>query len=342
MTILFCGGEDCDFSIVGAYAINTTAAAYRSTYARHNLRLTGGTSWSSSDGIFGSFPSALSEAWLSWRGYYAHSGSSSAQGYFLVLRDGTVNRILLGTDGASPAGTAKYRLFKRTAAGVETTLATSSGTISLTSLNKFDVYVNYGASGTFRLYVGGVLVIDYSGDLTTDGATTLSNFQFNYIAGAVSPSGSLVSLSEVIVADEDTRGMALATLTPLAAGNAQAWSGAVGDVNEAALSDASIISTTAADQLAQFTVTPGSAITSGTGIRAVSVNARAAKGASGPQNLQAVVRTGSTDYASSNLSVATALGRVANIWGTNPNTSVAWLGSDLLAAGFNIGLKSIT
>jgi hypothetical protein len=229
------------------------------------------------------------------------------------------------------------------AALVSTTLQTSTRPIPNSALSKIDVYVNYAVAGAIKVWVGGVLVIDYSGDMTTDGATSLTGFQLGVSWGASFPSGSNTCWSEMILADEDTRSLGLATIVPLAAGNTQSWTGAVTDINEATLSDATIITTPTAAQIAQFTVTNPASITGSSPIRALVVNARAAKGATGPQNIEACVRTASTDYTSGNLpGLSTTLDKVGYVFATNPNSGAPWLMSALTTTGFNVGVKSAT
>lgn len=337
-TFYFFGGEDSELSPTGAAAVITTAGRFRSNYARCALGVPQTTNIAVSDGWYGALSSAVGSFWLTAQMYTNSSSTIYQAGNILILRRGAVNTLSLITDGASPS---HWRLQKTSAAGVNTTLATSTVAIPApATLTRVDVFVNYAVAGRLQLYVGGTLVLDYSGDVTTDSATTLDGFA---LGSANSNSGSVTwGWSEIIVADSDTRGMALATLPVNAAGNTQAWSGANTDINETTLNDATSISTTTAAQLAEWTVTPASAITSTTGILAVGVSARAAKGSTGPQNLQAAVRTGATDYTSANLPVSTTLGPLQATWATNPNTAVAWTGADLTAAGFNIGVKSIT
>jgi hypothetical protein len=71
----------------------------------------------------------------------------------------------------------------------------------------------------------------------------------------------------------------------------------------------------------------------------VQVQARAVKeGASTPQNLALVVRTGGTDYPSADKAVPTVAKSLCNLWETNPNTAVAWTESDV--NGAEIGIRS--
>jgi hypothetical protein len=336
-TFYLVGGEDSEFSSSGTTSVTTTSTFYRSTYARCALVSSQTGTTPTTNGWWGSW-SAMSTFYVAARVYLAPftvGGFTSVQNVIL-FRDGIVNRLMVRSSASN-----QWVLSKQDASGTVTVLQTSSDTISTLASQRIDIYVNYGTSGTFQMYVGGSLVLNYSGDLTTNSATALSGVGFN-CPNNQSGTGNAY-WSEIIVADSDTRGWSLATLPVNASGNTQAWSGANTDINESTLNDSTAISTTSASQVSEWTVSPASTIGSTTGIISVHVSARAAKGGSGPANLQAMVRTGSTDYTSSNLSsISTVLGCLQSAWLTNPNTGVAWTGSDLTAAGFNIGVKSIT
>lgn len=336
-TFYLVGGEDSEFTPSGNTGVDTTTTHFRSAYARCALKGSQLSNAGTSDGWYASLASE-STFYVTAQMYIA-TGSSIAvfSGNAIIFKRGAINTLSL-----TPDGNAHWRLTKTSAAGTTTTLVSaSSASIPHEVLTRLDVFVNYAVSGRFQLYVGGTLVLDYSGDLTTDSATALDGIGFGCMNGNTGVTG-FTYWSEIIVADSDTRGMALASLTPLATGNTAAWTGAVTDINEVTLSDTTTASTVTASQLEEFTVTPASTIGSTTGVLAVVVSARAAKGATGPQNLQAAVRTGGADFVSSNLPIAATLGVVQGVFTTNPNTSGTWAGSDLTAAGFNIGLKSIT
>jgi hypothetical protein len=100
--------------------------------------------------------------------------------------------------------------------------------------------------------------------------------------------------------------------------------------------------TTAAAQILETTVT-NSTVPGTSGVLAVAVNARAQKGTTGgPANANLMVRTGSVDYTGPSQALPASFGLLSNVWETNPATSAAWAASDLTAAGFNIGVKSLT
>jgi hypothetical protein len=185
------------------------------------------------------------------------------------------------------------------------------------------------------LYVNGVQAATYSGDVTTDGQTSLAQL---WLGSGDATWGT--DYSEVIVSTADTRLMHLDTIKPVANGNTMAWTGSVSNINQATYNDSTTISSATSGQIAEFTVP---ALPAGNWqIAAVVQSARAIEQAGGPQNLQFDTRTGGTDYQSANQPLTVAFGYYYYIWSTNPNTSVAWTISDLGAAAYNLGVESQT
>jgi hypothetical protein len=325
----FIGGEDSDFKKIMAVSVNATAAYRRAAYSRTGLHVGGVSSGSVNQGWIGAFTTTLTSFWLSAQLYLGGLTSQSELYDLLAFYDGDVRRLILVSDGSS-----HFRLVTQNAAGTRTTLVTSTNTFSSATLYKIDIQVvSYGASATVNLYVDGVLWATYTGDIRTDGSSSLSSF----CLGMYSSHSTAFSVwTEVIVSDSDTRGMSLSTLYPAANGNTFDFtSGSYTAIDEATLDDSDIAT------IAQTTV--NSSLLAGTpGIHAVCVSARAQKGDSGPANAQLMVRTGSTDYVSSNVAQIASWERSSNIWTTNPNTASPWVYSELAAAGFNIGIKSIT
>ena len=330
-TVHYIAGEDHDFQRIGLVGVDTaTTAARRTANARCSLKV--GPAPSVTDG-WQSYPwlnGAQSSFWFIARMYSASGLGSTSE--FLTFLDGTVRRLVFACDGAN-----HIRLKKRTAAAVDTTLATASITWPSSALVKFDVHVVYGTSGSVDLYQDGVLLFSYSGDITTDSATTLSGF----VLGGTTSVSANTYWSEIFMTDSDTRSQSLVTLPPAANGNAWAWSASYANVDETTLDDADIATSSSANDIAQTTIN-SSGITGNPAIIAVGVSARAQKGASGPANADLMVRTGGNDYVSSDIALSSSMSRVANAWTTNPASAGAWAYTDLTAAGFNIGIKSKT
>jgi hypothetical protein len=335
LTFYFVGGEDHDFSKIGSATVDTaTTAARRSANARCALKV--GPLGAITDGWQLAFDAARSSFWFTARAYQTSAATSgTAVPDFLSFLDGTVRR--LGFDYA--ANSAVLRLYKRTSTGTKTALATSSVSISPGTLQKIDVQVVYAVAGSVNLYMDGTLVLAYTGDTTTDSATSLSGAVLGINPAALSNTQT-VSWSEIICGSEDTRSMNLVTLAPSANGNSFAWTGSYANLNEVTLDDGTLCASATAGDLAQMAIN-SSGITGNPAVKAIAISARIQKGASGPQNLQMNVRTGGNDYFGPTQALPSAFGRVAYTFENNPASSGPWGYADLTNAGFNVGLKSI-
>ena len=193
-------------------------------------------------------------------------------------------------------------------------------------------------SGIFRRYRNTVLDGELLGDTIRTAGTAINRIEFESHTG----SGTQI-YSEVIIATTDTRGRRLQRLEPTADGANTAWTGTFADVDEIGINDADYISTTTADQLETFVAADiAASLSTAFAVEAVVVSVRARKGDSGPQNLQAVIRTASTDYMSSNYPTLNTMfqGGQQKVWDTNPNTLAAWTQAEV--NGIEIGVKSIT
>lgn len=332
MPFYFIGGEDHDFTKIGTCSVDTaTTAARRTAYARCSLQV-GGSS-AATDGFQAPFTATATSLWLTgrWYGFGSVSGTNTFD--LLAFFDGATRRLMVHVDGAS-----HLRISKQNAVGTRTTLATSSLSLALATQYKLDVQViSYGASATVNVYQDNLLWVTFTGDITTDSSTSLSGFVLGN-TGTVGAAGT--NWSEVIAGTDDTRSMSLCTLPPAANGNAFAWTGSFAGLDEVTLNDTDLATSATANELLQTTIA-SSGLTGTPAIRAVCVSARASKGGTGPQNIQLNVRTGASDYFSATKALPAALDRVANIFETNPATSGAWAYTDLTAAGFNVGAKSI-
>lgn len=335
MTFYFVGGEDHDFTKVGAASVDTaTAAARRTANARCSLKIpnatVGSAEWRAS------LSQTVSTLWVGAR-FYIEAMPAGNLNNFFSLFDGTIRRLVITPSTSGTSGF--FRVSKINADGTSTVLITSSTAFPLASIQKLDVYVNYAVAGNIKMYLNGTLVMDYSGDLTTDGATTLSGMAFSHALGN-SASTQATYWSEIIAADEDTRALNLVTLAPSANGNAYNWdTGSYANVDEIVVDDTDLITSATSGQLAQFAVN-SSGITGTPAIRAVCVTARAQKGGTGPQNAKMNVRTGGADHLSTTVALPAAMNRIAHVFATNPGTSGPWAYTDLTAAGFNVGIQS--
>jgi hypothetical protein len=256
---------------------------------------------------------------------------------------GGVQRLWLRNANLQPTGgLIQMQLCKTNAAGTTTQLGSNFGlqynnNSHVTS--KLDFNINYGASGTVTIYQNGVSMFTFSGDTTTDSVTSLSGCYIK--CGCPVQAGltlnAILSWSEFIVADVDTRSMSLQTLQPVANGNTHNFdtgTPAAANVNETTLNDATLDGSSSAGQIDQYTI---GSLVSGATIIAVGISARMAKGSSGPSKMDLGFRISGADYWSSDISLNLAWTCQQNWWLTDPSTSASWA-----ALPTNIGLKSVT
>lgn len=336
---LFVGAEDLDFTWVGqSIAIDTSASHFRAGYARYGLSIPPGssyvitpTAWFASGSFW-----TTARLWNSVAFYQFPNGNVLFRAHDAA---GVLRLQIIGASGV-------WSVQKVNSVGTATPLFTFAYPFlnGPTFPDKLDIFINYAVSGTVTVYntqAGTTTQLGtFSGDVTTDGVTSLGSVGFGHsIDGQFSDHGT-TSWSEVIVSTQDTRLSSLITFAPVANGVNSNWTGVVGNVNPNLYNDAVINTVAAANLVQEYTI--GSFPAGTFYIATVVPTARVARGATGPQNLQMVTRTAAADFVSATQALALAPGRVSVPFDLNPNTGVAWTEADLAAAGFNFGLKSIT
>jgi len=343
MIFYFLGNEDECMVGIGNGVVSTTSNSFRSTFSR--------CSWNvgSNDTGFAQNRKAFSASnfWFTGRVCVAGGGGVLFQGgkVLKLLDSSLINRLQIrGT--ANPSGS-NYTCVVETvnSAGSATQLG-SSFTLNVPSIGagpllmKLDVHINYAVSGSIDIYQNGVgtPVFSYSGDVTTNSVTSLSFFQ----VGCVGLLSANWSWSEFAVGDSSTLTGNVGTLVPSANGNTHNFdtgSPAASNINEITLNDLTLDGSTTAGQIDEYTIasSPAGAYVPG----AVAVSSRVGIGTTGPQHVDLVLRVSGTDYFSADLAPGVSYDLFQNFWYLNPNTGAPWQSSDISAAGFNIGLKSV-
>lgn len=203
--------------------------------------------------------------------------------------------------------------------------------ISIDAFQDVDMHVECNsATASFSMYFAGTKRIDET-NLNLSGSTAINRLRVygaNYSA----------RLSQLIVGDEPMIGWRLATYYPSGAGADTDFNGTYAGIDEIVFNDADFVNSATANEVSTFTLT-GPALT-GYVVKAVAVTARAKRGASGPQNLQLVLRSGGTNYFSSTKSLDVGYGGYCHIWETDPATSAAWQNTAI--SSIQAGVKSIT
>lgn len=329
MPFSFIGAEDHDFQRIGNVSIDTaTTAARRQVNARCSLKVVS-AGVGDAAGWQAQFSGAVASLWMTAR-LYNLSSTLHADNDMIAFLDGTVRRVCISLDA-----TLKVKIRKRDAAGTYTTLATSTNSFAASLLQKIDVQIIYGVAGTINVYVDNLLYVTYSGDVTTNSATTLSGF----VLGNINTGGS--HWSESFISSSDTRSMSLVTLPCAANGNAFNWTGTFASVDEVISDDTDMSVSTTAGQVMETTVSTAG-LTGNPAVHAVCVSGRGMKGGTGPQSVAMAVRTAGNDFYSSNISLPFSFDRIASVFEVNPSSAGAWSSTDLANSGFNIGAKSVT
>ena len=290
-TIYWVGGEDSEFTPFGSALITTTAGRFRSTYAR--CALFGPSQTPNASWWRNTLPFTATNFWFSSRQLLTTSAANANSTNSLLVRFldvSAITRIRLRCSNTTYPWT--FIVEKLDSAGAATQLGSSFQLpISVVSPDKVDIHINYAVAGSIDIYYNIVSLYSYTGDVTTNGVTSLSYVE---MFPCVVPSTTLgLCFSEIIVADTDTRSWNLQTLPPVANGNTHDFdvgTPAASNVNEITLSDATLDGSTTNGFIDQYTIP---AIAAGTyTITAIVVSARLQKGASGPAKMDLGVRVG--------------------------------------------------
>lgn len=360
--ILFAGGEDLNYQTIGCgviqssvpgtanFGVDATATHFRSGYARFGI----GASFATAQQIYlrSNIAFSSSNFWTTGRLWNNNTASGNNPGNPIMRwcdSSGVVRLRLRQPNSTSYPGLVTIDTVN--AAGTAVTLATSvitMGSQAPSVADKIDVYINYAVAGTFTVYFNGTQIVTYSGDITTNGQTSLSYVDLGWPGGPnVGGTVNIIAWSECIVSTRDTRNMSLLTQAPTANGTTHNWdqgTAANAAANIFATSDAAPQYASSAGLIQEYQVTPAPP-TGNFGIISVVQMARATVGSSGPTKFEFVTRTGGADFVSTpDVSPGAAWATYVYLWDTNPNTSAPWLTSELPASStsFNMGLKSIT
>jgi hypothetical protein len=342
VTVYLVGGEDIEWGVTDGATVDSTAGYFRSNYARCGMKVI-------SDGSSAPFlvPSTAfsrnynafnqTEFWFSARVRHDSGFRLSTNPVFRLVSPDLQPRVQMRLRSAGVG----YEVQKIDHTGALTTIGNKIWfEFSHTTIDKIDVHCNYDVAGSLDIYINGLLVFNFLGDLTSDSTT-----QIGYIdLMTAGYPGTGATWSEMIICDTDTRSVSVQTFAPVANGNTHNFdtgSPAAANVNEIVLDDSTLDGSTTAGQIDQYT--NGAAATGTLGVWAFVISARAAKGLSGPSKIALGVRTNGTDYWGSDIPLAVSFANIQEKFYTNPDTSDYWKKSEIGAAlGFNIGSKSVT
>ncbi len=362
MTIYFAGGEDSSFSInsgsVG-FTPDNTAGRYRYQYARGSISI-----YAPVNAYIPPAAQKLRVPTANLTNFWLHFWALA----FSNIPSPGIQFISLNSDGAYAITQGFQQLVTNTAtvSGIVYVTGTvtntgnpgqlslsvwqpptisAAGTVSINIPGYFSSVVTesfvYPVNSLFAIdmnYNVGVVTLYINGIRVLTGSVGSAAQQYVEVSG-ICNSFNVCFYSEFIVSDTDTRGKAVLTIPPVANGNTNTWTGAVGNVDEFVSNDGSYNYTAAANQLAEYTVTYS--LPPGTWTVDVLVEeARVSVGSTGPEHFEWLVRTGSTDYATGSISPTAYFDNYSHIWPQNPNTATAW-GTLDFGTGFNIGVESL-
>lgn len=330
MTIYFAATENEAFGEGNTFntppAISTSSSQYDSDFSRCAIRV-------GSTRIYaGVVLPDLTDCWV--RGRLGNLGPSDASAAgFIQLENSSGQGVLRLTATNNPGSGGWYMQYWNGSSW------DSEGTLYNPSAAGQHIDVECiidGSSGRFAWYVGGTLIEELTGDTDLFGSSSIAYVSF-YTYGNFEDS----YISEVVIADEDTRGMRVASIYPTGVGSTGAWTGAYTDVDETDADDADYIESGTASQVSTFAMSDLAAALDDMTVEAFIGSARIQTGAGGPQNCQIALRTDSTDYYSSNLTGLTTSFKSAfqNVWETNPDTASEWTIAEIEA--IELGLRSI-
>jgi hypothetical protein len=338
--ILWAGGEDIDFpngvAGGGSPTCGTTSTnAFRSEFARQAIYPCD----SSFSVTSNPFPGGgVTSVWLSARvNYTTNSGGNEA--FIGLSKSGAPNgasaTVLVGIGTvAGRISIARCAITNNATNGSCLYPASESTPYSITSTStayKIDMQItNYGTSTSVNVYVNNSNSpkITYTGNLVT-GTPSATNLDQVIITG------SSIRVSEIIVADTDTRNMSLATLAPNAAGDTNQWTGSNTQINKLTINDDNYISNNTSGNNAQFNLSDVSGTTYS--VAAVKVVARATKTGSGMGSIAPGVKTNTTVSVPSPTALTTNVWTpVETIYQNNPVTTSPWTVNEVNSLQLNL------
>lgn len=330
MTIYYAGTSLADLSGYAACVVDTSSSNASTAVCREGIKFTGTAS------LYIDLPSGVSDCWFSAR--MKTIGTTGGALTFIEFYDTTVSNTQAlfrftksGNFNAANACTFEYW---------NGSAWTSVGSFTTgTSITNITARMNIADSGgTAQAWYGGANIGSLTGDTKFTASTTINRIK---MTGGGAAASNDWTISEMVVADTDTRDFRVAALAPTGNGTNTAWTNDYLNVDETGLDDTDYISGASNGDIETYTAGDIDSSLSTADVAAVVVATRSRRGGTGPQNLQGVVRTNSTNYASSSISnLSTAFGPAQAIWMTNPDTGSAWTYAQV--NGLEIGVKAVT
>lgn len=339
--ILAFGGEMGFFTPADSETIEaSTANTYNTTFARGNTKVIEGPTYAETPDI----GSSLVNAWMHFELAALGGSNGVVKDIFEWFDNAGTGRIKIRHEAQTGDTTFWYNIgagYVQLGSTINVQFVTSSGVTTVLQTCDINVFCN-SAGGYIRFYVAGTERFNESFNSTAIAQLNKARF---YPHQDVSAGRPTEYVSQVVIADESTIGMAVMTLYASGDGPDTAWTNTWAEIDELVYSDADGINTVNNNDVENFAGTLVSRIDIYS-IRAVCVTARARRSATGPQNIQLNLNVGGTNYFSATKALDVAFKAFVNVWETNPATGVAWQPSDIAtgsstSANIKFGVKSI-
>ena len=272
-------------------------------------------------------PAAGTVTWIHFR-IWANGRFSNDTGPLLRVFDANNNK-LIELDKHQTFGEFEIGL-KVYSNGTPTTKDKASIPLNIGTMNSIDMKITVGAASMDgKLYINGGLAA--TGNFANNDGNYTNPVQFSLHAAFADTDG-FQYMSEILVADDDTRNGRLSLLRPIAEGGETDW---VGVVAELADDDpTSGMTTILANQRQTLTLGP---YTGASNVSSLVVSTQSVAGANAPQNLRHTVRMGAVNYDSvADIPLGAVLEYKMTDFQINPATSIPWVAGDLstLEIGF--------
>ena len=325
MAIVFVGGESDSFQFLGG-VLQNTSLYFDSNYSRGAVNsLT--EFYAYADG--GPYP----ELWF--HVYHADSQPPTNGRVFLQLED-SLGQGIVRVVGTPTVDVLQFQHWDGTSwQNISTPFTFPRNAFRVIDIHcKIDPVV-----GEFTFYGNGVAQASLTGDTDFFGCKGVNRARLQSLSSSSAASNS--GFSQCCMSTVNSTSYKVSTIAPNANGSTSGWTGSYADIDEVTPSDADFISSAAANQVSTFGLTNLSATAAALQVVAVGVAARVRKGAIGPQNIQAAIRTNGVDYYSSNIDGLTGNfnGGRSKTWDLNPNTGELWTTAEVNA--LEAGVKSI-
>jgi hypothetical protein len=335
--ILFTGGRLDSVTPIGTPTETNTTTMFDTALSDAAIVCNGTNSFSTK--LYRNNPNeALTETTVvSGDTLYLHVVSRQSSG------NSSVGNVILfyGSDGypwlsvRNPGTTGNFQMFYNTGTG-PAPVWTATGTPFIAgtgaTLLTYDFQITLGSPHSVTAYVNNSSLMTTT--FTLANLTNIAKIEFTAVNSTATQNYSQILITRNI----PTVGAKVKTIRATGAGSNSAWTGAHTNVNEAVNSDATV-DTTGTPDLVQTYAMADYTPPEGYVIKSIWQWLRAKNDGATPLNLKSVLKTGGTDYVSTNLANMTiGFAPVGIKYDTNPATSGGWLSADWNAS--EIGYKS--